>query len=149
MLVRLSKLENVTFFSPTWVLFIFICSSFSFDPPASKLFLAVFYKLLLITVRVFFIAHPRDASIDRIYLIAYFLLIRYGLHRKRCYQNSSIFSCVFVAAVFKEPLPSNERGIHIQTHRMMGGIMKYAVEMDSVAMIYIPRFIKNGSGIQK
>jgi hypothetical protein len=27
--------------------------------------------------------------------------------------------------------------------------MKYAVEMGSVAMIYIPRFIKVGSGIQK
>jgi hypothetical protein len=27
--------------------------------------------------------------------------------------------------------------------------MKYAVEMGSVAMIYIPSFIKIGSGIQK
>jgi hypothetical protein len=27
--------------------------------------------------------------------------------------------------------------------------MKYAVEMGSVAMIYIPSFIKTGSGIQK
>jgi hypothetical protein len=27
--------------------------------------------------------------------------------------------------------------------------MKYAVEMDSSAMIYIPSFIKIGSGIQK
>jgi hypothetical protein len=27
--------------------------------------------------------------------------------------------------------------------------MKYAVEMCSGAMIYIPSFIKNGSGIQK
>jgi hypothetical protein len=27
--------------------------------------------------------------------------------------------------------------------------MKYAVEMDSVAMIYIPSFVKIGSGIQK
>jgi hypothetical protein len=27
--------------------------------------------------------------------------------------------------------------------------MKYAVEMDSGAMIYIPSFIKIGSGIQK
>jgi hypothetical protein len=27
--------------------------------------------------------------------------------------------------------------------------MKYAVEMDSVAMIYIPSFIKVGSGTQK
>jgi hypothetical protein len=27
--------------------------------------------------------------------------------------------------------------------------MKYAVEMGSGAMIYVPGFIKNGSGIQK
>jgi hypothetical protein len=27
--------------------------------------------------------------------------------------------------------------------------MKYAVEMDLIAMIYIPSFIKTGSGIQK
>jgi hypothetical protein len=27
--------------------------------------------------------------------------------------------------------------------------MKYAVEMESVAMIYIPSFIKTGLGIQK
>jgi hypothetical protein len=31
----------------------------------------------------------------------------------------------------------------------MGGIMKYAVEMGSDAMIYISSFIKIGSGIQK
>jgi hypothetical protein len=29
------------------------------------------------------------------------------------------------------------------------GFTKYAVEMGSGAMIYIPSFIKNGSGIQK
>jgi hypothetical protein len=31
----------------------------------------------------------------------------------------------------------------------MGGFMKHAVEMDLCAMIYIPGFIKTGSGIQK
>jgi hypothetical protein len=44
-------------------------------------------------------------------------------------------------------LPSNERGIQIQTHRE--GFMKYAVEMGSGAMIYILSFIKIGSGIKK
>jgi hypothetical protein len=38
-------------------------------------------------------------------------------------------------------------GIHIQTNRWEG-FMKYAVEMGSGAMIYIPSFIKIGSGIQ-
>jgi hypothetical protein len=36
----------------------------------------------------------------------------------------------------------------MQEHRLMGGFMKYAVEMGSGAMIYIPSFVKNGSGIQ-
>jgi hypothetical protein len=49
--------------------------------------------------------------------------------------------------VFTEPLPSNDKGIHIQTHRPMGGFMKYAVEMGSGAMIYIPSLIKIGPGI--
>jgi hypothetical protein len=31
----------------------------------------------------------------------------------------------------------------------MGIFMKYAVEMGSVAMIYVPSFIKIGSAIQK
>jgi hypothetical protein len=31
----------------------------------------------------------------------------------------------------------------------MGGFMKYSAEKDSGAMIYIRRFIKIGSGIQK
>jgi hypothetical protein len=31
----------------------------------------------------------------------------------------------------------------------MGGIFNYAVEMDSGAVIYVPSFIKIGSGIQK
>jgi hypothetical protein len=31
----------------------------------------------------------------------------------------------------------------------MGGIYEYAVEMGSGAIICIPSFIKNGSGIQK
>jgi hypothetical protein len=29
------------------------------------------------------------------------------------------------------------------------GFMKYAIEMDSVAMIYIAGFVKTGSGIRK
>jgi hypothetical protein len=40
--------------------------------------------------------------------------------------------------VFTKPLPCNDWGIHIQTHRLMGWIViKYAVEMGSGAMIYI------------
>jgi hypothetical protein len=32
---------------------------------------------------------------------------------------------------------------------LKGGIFKYIVEMGSDAVIYVPRFIKIGSGIQK
>jgi hypothetical protein len=40
-------------------------------------------------------------------------------------------------------------GIHMQTHRLMEGIYEVSLEMSSGAMIYIPSFIKVGSGIQK
>jgi hypothetical protein len=49
--------------------------------------------------------------------------------------------------VFTEPLPSKDRG---DTHTdKWEGFMKYAVEMGSSVMIYIPSFIKIGSGIQE
>jgi hypothetical protein len=61
--------------------------------------------------------------------------------------NNSIVACVFVAAVkfFTKPLPSN---IYM-THRLMGGIFKYTVQMGSGVMIYTPSFIKIGLGIEK
>jgi hypothetical protein len=36
----------------------------------------------------------------------------------------------------------------IETHRLLGGIYKYTVEMGSGAMIYIPSFIKTVTEIQ-
>jgi putative component of toxin-antitoxin plasmid stabilization module len=39
-------------------------------------------------------------------------------------------------------------GIHVQTHRLMGGIYEVRVEMGSGVMIYRPSFIKTGSGIR-
>jgi hypothetical protein len=51
--------------------------------------------------------------------------------------------------IFTELLPRNDRGIHIQTHRLVGEIFNYAVEMGSGAVIYVPSFIKIGLGIQK
>jgi hypothetical protein len=48
-----------------------------------------------------------------------------------------------------DPLLSNSRrAIHTDTWTV-GGIMKYAVEMGSGAIMYIPSFIKIDSGIQK
>jgi hypothetical protein len=64
-------------------------------------------------------------------------------------KNACIVACVFVIAVFKEPLPNNDKGIHIETHNLMGGVIKYEVEIGSVAMLYIPNFIMIGSCIQK
>jgi hypothetical protein len=55
-------------------------------------------------------------------LIAYFPLIRHRSNRKLRVQQFFCF-CLFVAAVtFLPTLPSNDRGIHIQTYRLMGGI---------------------------
>jgi hypothetical protein len=50
---------------------------------------------------------------------------------------------------FTEALPSNDRrDTHTDTD-LWEGFIKYAVEMGSGAMIYIPSVIKIGSGIQK
>jgi hypothetical protein len=109
--------------------------------------------------------------------IAYVSLIRHGPHIKRrlqlflaagmylpcCYlatigeytdtsvQQFSTVARVFVAA--ETCLPSiclaTIGEIHIQTHTdLWEGFMKYAVEMGSGAMIYIPSFIYIGSSIQ-
>jgi hypothetical protein len=61
-------------------------------------------------------------------LIAYFL-IQHRQHKKQRIQH---FFCCCVCIychgnVFTEPLPSNDMGIRIQTHRLMGGIYEYAV----------------------
>jgi hypothetical protein len=69
-------------------------------------------------------------------------------------NNSSILVCTCGRRnVFTKPSPSSDGGggggIHIRAHRLLGGIMKFAIEMGSGAMIYIPIFIKIGSGIPK
>jgi hypothetical protein len=54
-------------------------------------------------------------------LIAYFHLKGDEAHRK-VLKNSYIVACIRCRSnVFTKPLPSNDR-IHIQTHRLMGGI---------------------------
>jgi hypothetical protein len=55
-----------------------------------------------------------------------------------CYSN-----------VFTKPLPINDRGMHITDTGKWVGFMKYTVETDLGAMIYIPSFIQICSGIQK
>jgi hypothetical protein len=57
-------------------------------------------------------------------LIDYFCLIRHGPQRIRRVQQL-FYYCVYILCrgnVFTEPLPSNDRRIHIQTQRLMGGI---------------------------
>jgi hypothetical protein len=57
-------------------------------------------------------------------LIASFRMIRHGPHRKRRVQQF-LYCCVCICCrgdVFTEPSPSNDRRIHIQTHRLMGRI---------------------------
>jgi hypothetical protein len=59
-------------------------------------------------------------------LIVYFPLIWHGLCRKRCIQQ--FFYClVYIRCrsdVLIEPLRRNDKGIHIEAHRLMGGIYK-------------------------
>jgi hypothetical protein len=50
---------------------------------------------------------------------------------------------------FTEPLPSNDKRITHTHTNCREGFKKYAVEMGSVAMIYIPNFTKINSGIPK
>jgi hypothetical protein len=53
-----------------------------------------------------------------------FPLIRYKPHRKQSAQQF-FYCCLCIHCpgnVFTEPLPNNDRGIQIQTHRLMGGI---------------------------
>jgi hypothetical protein len=52
--------------------------------------------------------------------------------------------------IFTEPLPNNDKGVHIQTHILMGGIFLIRpIDTGSDAVIYVTSFIKIGSGIQK
>jgi hypothetical protein len=51
-------------------------------------------------------------------LITYFPLIRHEPHTKRC-TKQFFYCCICIRCrgnVFSEPLPSNDRGIHIQTY---------------------------------
>jgi hypothetical protein len=59
-------------------------------------------------------------------------------------MGPTIVECVFVAEVtfLQSRCLATIGGIPIQTHRQMGGIMKYAVEVGSGAMIYIPSSMK-------
>jgi hypothetical protein len=57
-------------------------------------------------------------------------------------SNDFVVSCIRCRRnVFTTPLPSYSR-------RNTQGFVKYAIEMGSVAMIYVPSFIKTCSGIQ-
>jgi hypothetical protein len=82
-------------------------------------------------------------------LISYFPLTRHGQRKKRRAQQF-FYCCVCIRfrgnVSLPSRLPSNDCGIHIQTHGLMG-FMKYAVEMGSDAMIYIQSLIKFGSGM--
>jgi hypothetical protein len=62
-------------------------------------------------------------------LIVYFLLIWHGPHRKRSLKQF-FYCCICVRClwnVFTEPLPSNDKGIDIQTHRQQGGLVRLSL----------------------
>jgi hypothetical protein len=60
-------------------------------------------------------------------------LIAFLLYDADCVENDAFNHSYIVIRCrgkdFIDPLPSNDRGIHIQTHRLMGGIYEDVVEM--------------------
>jgi hypothetical protein len=84
-------------------------------------------------------------------LIVYIPLIKHEPHGKRCVQQLFSF-CMCIRCrgnVFTEPLPSNDRGYTCRHTDWWEVFMKYAVEIDSGAMIYIPSFINIDSVFRK
>jgi hypothetical protein len=80
-------------------------------------------------------------------VIAYLSLMRHGPYRKRCVQQLFYcWACIHCRGdVSIEPLPSNDKGI---TYRHTD-CWEEEFMMGLSAMVYIRRFIKIGSGIQK
>jgi hypothetical protein len=78
-------------------------------------------------------------------------LIRHGPHRKRLVQQV-LYCCVCIRCrgnVIRGRCLVTIGGYRYRHRDWWEGFMKYAVEMDSGAMIYIPSVIEIGSGIQK
>jgi hypothetical protein len=65
-------------------------------------------------------------------------------------NNYFITKCVFVGVVTFSPSRClANAGGYTYRHRLLGGIMRYAAQMASCPMIFIPNLIKIGSGIRK
>jgi hypothetical protein len=78
-------------------------------------------------------------------------LVRHGLNR-RWRVHKFFYCCVCIRChsnVFTEPLSSNNKGIHIQTHTDGRYLWITPLRWASGAMIYIPSFIKIVLRIQK
>jgi hypothetical protein len=84
-------------------------------------------------------------------LIAYFPLNDTERIENEASNKSSVAECVFVAAVMFLPSRCSVTvGEFTYGHTdRWEGFMKYAIEMGSSTMIYIPSFMKTGSAIQK
>jgi hypothetical protein len=64
-------------------------------------------------------------------------------------NNSSIVACVAALTFLPNRYLAKIDGYVYRHTDWWEGFMKYVVEMGSGAVIYIPSFIKNGSGIQE
>jgi hypothetical protein len=95
---------------------------------------------------------PASTQDDRIYRQTHTLISYDADHIQNDASNKHSI-VVFIRChgnVFTEPMPCNDtRGYTYGHEDWWQGFMKYAVEMGSVAMIYIPSSMKIGSGIQK
>lgn len=110
----------------------------------NSLFFIVFrYKLIHHDCNIILISRSNKKFEEE--LNSYFPLMRQRSHRRRRIQTFFFFFCVCIccrANDFAETLPSNDRSVRMQIHRLMA-------EMGSGAMLYIPIFIKTGSDNQK
>jgi hypothetical protein len=82
-------------------------------------------------------------------LIADFPLIRHGPHKNRRVQQF-FYCCMCICCrgnVFTESLPSNDRGIHIKTHRLIRKIYEMR-RWDGLSAKIFLSLIRIGSGIK-
>jgi hypothetical protein len=84
-------------------------------------------------------------------LTAYFLFLLHGPHIKRFVQQL-FYRCLCISCrgnVFTKSLSSNDTWILIDTHKLWEGFINYVIVLGSDAIIYIPNFVRIGSGSQK
>jgi hypothetical protein len=84
-------------------------------------------------------------------IIAYFLWYDTDRIENNRSSYSSVVGCLFAArmCIFSSCLTNNDRGTHVQTHRLMGRIYEVCIWDGLRSQDTLPSLIKIGSGVQK